>query len=76
MASSSAATSTTPVADSAAPVATNTMGIVIGEESSRRETAVNPSKTNAMIAISAGSTPGPYNLAVNPRHKVRAVVEY
>jgi hypothetical protein len=51
-----------PLAESRAPAATNTMGMVMGEASSRRETAVKASRTIAMIAISAGSMPGPYNL--------------
>ena len=54
----SAPTSTMPSADRAAPVATKTIGIVSGEESSRRETAAKASRVTPTIAISMGSTTG------------------
>jgi hypothetical protein len=52
----SAPTSTRPNADIAPPVATKIMGIVSGDEQSRRETAANASRATLMIVISMGST--------------------
>ena len=51
----SAPTSTMFSADMAAPVATKTIGIVSGDESSRRETAAKASRVTPMMAISVGS---------------------